>query len=298
MSAPEPLIEWPQPILEFLGFVAAFLATGAIGFRLFVLRPWAGSRATADDLGAVARTAARRSALLGLIGSVLATALYLLDVSSEAAEGHATFGAQLTSSADTLIQLGLLILTVVGFALALSRVRAGWYAAAAGVVLGVFLPAFSGKWLRLVNPIHMFAAGMWIGTLFQLVVAGILVTLRSGLSPERRGAFVRDLTARFSPLALTSAGVLATFGVITAWRHLKTLPALWTTPYGYALIVKLCLVAGVLALGAFNFRRQRPLLGTELGARSLRRSATAELTVALLVLVVTSILVSLPTPKP
>jgi len=298
MSAPQPLIEWPQPILEFLGFVAAFLATGAVGFRLFVLRPWAGGRAAADDLGAVARTAERRSALLGLIGAILATALYLLDVSSEAADKHAAFGAHLTSSADSLIQLGLLLLTVLGFALARSRVRAGWYAAAAGVVLGVFLPAFSGKWLRLINPIHMFAAGMWIGTLFQLVVAGILVTLHSGLSPERRGAFVRDLTARFSPLALTSAGVLATFGVITAWRHLKTLPALWTTPYGYALIVKLCLVACVLALGAFNFRRQRPLLGTEQGARSLRGSATAELAVATLVLVVTSILVSLPTPKP
>jgi copper transport protein len=86
--------------------------------------------------------------------------------------------------------------------------------------------------------------------------------------------------------------------VITAWRHLKTLSALWTTPYGITLIVKLCLVACVLALGAFNFRRQRPLLGTDAGAHSLRGSATAELAVATLVLVVTSLLVCMPSPKP
>ena len=53
----------------------------------------------------------------------------------------------------------------------------------------------------------------------------------------------------------------------------------------------------MLALGAFNFRRQRPLLGTDAGARSLRGSASAELAVATLVLIVTSLLVSMPSPK-
>ena len=91
--------------------------------------------------------------------------------------------------------------------------------------------------------------------------------------------------------------MLATFGVITAWRHLSTLPALWTTPYGITLVVKLCLVACVLALGAFNFRRQRPLMGSEAGAVSIRRSASAELAIAALVLIATSVLVSVPSPK-
>jgi putative copper export protein len=57
-------------------------------------------------------------------------------------------------------------------------------------------------------------------------------------------------------------------------------------------------VACVLGLGAFNWRRQRPLLGTEAGARALRRSAAAELAVAMVVLLVTSVLVTLPSPKP
>ena len=40
MIAPaEPLIEWPQPLLEYAGFVAAFLTSGSVGFRYAVLRP-------------------------------------------------------------------------------------------------------------------------------------------------------------------------------------------------------------------------------------------------------------------
>jgi hypothetical protein len=68
--------------------------------------------------------------------------------------------------------------------------------------------------------------------------------------------------------------------------------------YGYALLTKLCLVALVFGLGAWNWRRQRRRLGSEEAAHRIRRSAAMELAVATLVLVVTAILVSLPSPKP
>ena len=73
--------------------------------------------------------------------------------------------------------------------------------------------------------------------------------------------------------------------------------ALRGSPYGDALIVKLLLVAAVFALGAWNWRRQRPTLGTEEATMSVRRSATGELVMATLVLVATSVVVSLPSPK-
>jgi len=98
-------------------------------------------------------------------------------------------------------------------------------------------------------------------------------------------------------MALTMGGIVVLFGVITAWRHLPTIPSLWETPYGKTLIVKLSLVAAVFALGAFNWRRQRPALGREEGAIAIRRSGRVELSVAAIVLIVTSILVSLPSPK-
>jgi len=101
----------------------------------------------------------------------------------------------------------------------------------------------------------------------------------------------------FSPLALSMGGVVVTFGLITAWRHLHVLSNLWSTPYGYALIVKLLLAATVFSLGAWNWRRQRPTLGSEDASISIRRSSIAELTVATLVLIATAIVVSLPSPK-
>ena len=131
----------------------------------------------------------------------------------------------------------------------------------------------------------------------MLVVAGFSSILHGSLSPERRGPLAAELIARFSPVALTAATLLATTGIITAWRHLKYVAALWTTNYGYALDIKLCLVAIVLALGAFNWRRMKPRLGTEAAAYSIERSARAELTVAAIVLAVTAVLVNLPAPK-
>jgi len=298
MTSFAALVDWPQPLLELAGFLASFMATGAIGFRFVVIRPWLRREAGAtSDLHVHARRAATQAAVVGCLGAVVMLALHVLDLHAQAVERQVPLGT-LIGSKDTPLALGLEGASVLGFALAAVGMGAGWLLAAAGIVLGTFRPAFAGQWLRLVNPIHVLAGGLWIGTLFHVVTAGILPALRSGLTPERRGPWVRDMVARFSPLALASAALLAAFGVITAWRHLRTLSALWTTPYGITLIVKLCLVACVLALGAFNFRRQRPLLGTDAGARSLRGSATAELALATLVLVVTSLLVSMPSPKP
>lgn len=55
---------------------------------------------------------------------------------------------------------------------------------------------------------------------------GVSAVQRSGLPSERRGNLAAGLVNAFSPLALASAVVLAIFGVITAWRHLKVLAAL------------------------------------------------------------------------
>jgi len=130
-----------------------------------------------------------------------------------------------------------------------------------------------------------------------VVIAGLAPLLGSALNSEQRGRYAAAMINAFSPLALGSAFVLVVFGVWTACRHLKRLNALWTTPYGYALIAKLVVVAVVVALGAWNWRRQRPLLGTESAATAIRRSATAELVAALVVLILTAIVVALPTPK-
>lgn len=288
----EPLIVWSDPVKELIGFLALFLAAGGIGFRFFALR---GRRIESDR--PFYDDAARRAALLGLAGVVVMSINAALALPALAARRHVGVAGLLASDTATLLQLAFLALALIGYGLASARTWAGWPVAAVGVVAGALRNAFLGQWSRLINPIHSLAAGMWIGTLFVLVVAGLSALMRHEPTRERRGAIAADMVNGFSPLALTMGGVVVVFGVITAWRHLHVLSNLWSTPYGYALIAKLVFVGLVFALGGWNWRRQRPTLGSESAAASIRRSSTAELSIALIVLVITAIVVSLPSPK-
>ena len=56
------------------------------------------------------------------------------------------------------------------------------------------------------------------------------------------------------------------------------------------------LLAGVAALGFYNWRRVLPTLGDDAATHRLRRSARVELGLGLVVLLVTAVLVALPTP--
>jgi putative copper export protein len=289
---PEPLLQWSDPVKELTGFVALFFGAGAIGFRYFALRGW---RIETD--AEFYDDAARRAAGLGLIGVLLSLMLAAIELPGLAARRHMDAMTFLTSDPSTTMEFGFLALALIGYVLAIARIRAGWVLAAIGVVAGALRLAFLGQWSRLVNPVHSLAAGLWIGTLLVLVIAGLSALLRHEPTRERRGAIAADMVNGFSPLALSMGGVVVVFGLITAWRHLHKISNLWATPYGIALIVKLLFVGFVFGLGAWNWRRQRPTLGTEQAAVSIRRSATSELVIAAIVLVVTSIIVSLPSPK-
>lgn len=288
----EPLLDWADAARELISFLALFLSAGAVGFRFFAMRGRAieTDRAFYDD-------AARRAALLGLVGVAIRIVQLVMQLPQMAARAHSTAGAFAMSDPSTAMQLGFIGLAFVGYALVSAKVRAGWYLAAVGILGASLRAALLGKWASLVNPIHALAAGLWIGTLFVLATAGLSALLRHEPTRERRGAIAADMVNGFSPLALTMGGVVVIFGLITAWRHLHRLSNLWSTPYGYALIAKLVFVAFVFALGAWNWRRQRPTLGSVEAATSIRRSSFTELTFAAIVLLITAIVVSLPAPK-
>ncbi len=292
----EPLIEWPQPLLEILGFLAMFLRAGAVGLRLSVLRGGLAGRAETGET-AVFRQAEHRAAWLGLAGALVAAALFVQHVPELAARRHLSPGALLVHDPIAGLNALLFALAALGLLLVALRVRAAWWLAGAAVLLQPLLPAFFGRWRPIVNPLHELAGGLWIGTLFLLVTVALVAVNHGALAPARRGPLARAMVDRFSPLALASAGVLALMGVTTAWLHLERLDALWTTPYGITLIVKLCLVAVVVGFGAWNWLRQKRGMGDERGAAALAGSARRELAVAALVLAVTSILVSLPSPN-
>jgi copper transport protein len=302
---PEPLIQWSDPIREYIGFVAQFLALGAVGFRYAALRgELAPSRVdpTVDPFiraehDMMAR-AARGAAVIGLLGALAQGVMLAQSLPGSAAKAHKTVTVLLATNVQMGANTLLLVMAVAGLAMAANGRRAGWPLALIGTVGASLTDILVGRWSHLANAVHRLAGGLWLGTLFVLVVAGLGIVLHDERARDRRGAIAAGMVNGFSPLALTCGMIIVLTGLITAWLHLNPLSSLWTTPYGYALLVKLALVSLVFAFGAWNWKRQRPTLGSEDAAHAIKRSSKAELTAAALVLAASAVLVSLPSPKP
>jgi putative copper export protein len=301
----EPLINWPQPIEEYISFVAQFLALGAVGFRYAAVRGRLSTARVDSTVDPFLRAehdidtvATKRAAIIGLLGAVVQLLMVVRGLPGAAARKHLPVMQFLTSDLQAGAGVLLLVVAIIGLAIASSGKRAGWPLALVGTVGWALTDILTGRWGHLPNSVHRLAGGLWLGTLFVLVIAGVGTVMRDERAQSRRGAMVADMVNGFSPLALTCGILVVLSGLTTAWTHLNPLSSLWTTPYGYALLVKLALVAVVFMLGAWNWKRMRPTLGTEDAATAIKRSSTAELTAAALVLATSAILVSLPSPKP
>jgi len=282
-----------KAITELVQFVGYFLAIGAVGFRFGVVRR---TRGISDEAKEILR--ADKAAMFGVVGVLLIGLALVGGPYINAITHDKTFAESLPKNLSAFeFKLAMLALALVGFALVRVASSVGWTVAAIGILFSVLQPVYTGKLSGKVNAVHILAASTWLGTLMVLSVVGIRGVIRSATADQQRAELVSDLVNSFSPLALTAATIVGITGLTTAWLHLKRLSSLWTTSYGMTLVVKLILVAIVVTLGAWNWRRVRPSLGDEGSELTIRRSATMELTFAALVLIVTSVLVTLPSPK-
>jgi len=95
--------------------------------------------------------------------------------------------------------------------------------------------------------LHLCAAGLWIGGLVPLTIF---------LSRARRsfslGEPVVRVVRRFSTLSLCCVTVLIVSGISNSWLLVGSIHALFTTPYGGLLLVKLTLFAILVCFGARN----------------------------------------------
>ncbi len=199
-----------------------------------------------------------------------------------------------------LAQLFLGLAAVVLFRRA--RATPHWMPVRIVTLLLAFTPAFSGHAIaaeRLVplavlsDGLHILGAAGWLGTLAVMLI----VSITAALGPmEDHGALAAELVTAYSPVALACAALAGLTGVASAWIHIGHLSELWTTSYGRVLLLKLAILSLVIATGAYNWRRVLPSLGDRVGAVRVVRSASVEVLVAVLVLFVTAVLVSLPTP--
>jgi copper transport protein len=102
--------------------------------------------------------------------------------------------------------------------------------------------------------VHLIAGSLWLGGLIGLLV--LWFTASAG----RRVTALGVIVPRFSNVALVSVLVLLASGTGATIIHMPTISALWQTSYGVAILVKIGLLTGAVALASGNLLRVKPRL--------------------------------------
>ncbi len=230
--------------------------------------------------------------LVGLNGVVLSGTVLGTLVSSSAW----TTGATSTVASSAAVALLAMLVSATGLALEADH-AAGSALLCLGAMLGATSLAVTGhaatappRWLSApLVALHGLMAAYWVGSFWPLIMA-----LRT--EPIAEAA---RLTRRFSRLAIGGVGLLIVSGAGLTVLQIPTPTAVLTTAYGQTWLCKMLAVGGLLTLAGLNRLRLTPALddGGAAAARALRRSIWAEVTVATVVLLVTSALALSPPPR-
>ncbi|MDQ3996198.1 MAG: copper resistance protein CopC/CopD [Gemmatimonadota bacterium] len=288
-------------VARWAGFIALLAVLGTVVFRFTVLGALERRQEPTADLAERARQIG-----LGAVVLMLATGVYRLATELRAV-GHAHSFFDVTALGALLVEttwgrgwlvgaVGAVVL-LVGLLVA-RRSGAGWYVAAAGALAVAVSPALTGHAAAdaerpglaiTVDALHVLGAGAWLGTLLLVTMAGIPAALRR--VPGERGPAVASILRAFHPLALWCVPVVVASGLVSAWLRLGSFAALTSSRYGAYLLIKVLIFLCVALTGAYNWRRVLPTLGTDAGARQIRRTASLELAIGAVVLAVTAALV-------
>jgi copper transport protein len=194
------------------------------------------------------------------------------------------------SVATGLIGLGLI---VVGLGRSAAVAVVGAIVAAASFALTGHTRVSAPVWLATtVDAFHLVAVATWFGGLVLLATA--LVARRARPVGERA-----VLVVRFSALAAVVLTVVLAAGLTLGWFEVRAVRALTSTTYGWLFLVKVTIVAGVVAVAAWNRWRLLPAVTgdgededrNEAAAR-LRRAVTFEVAGLVAVVGVTALLVN------
>ena len=227
----KPLFEWHDVLFQYVGFLSSFWMLGAVGFRYGILRSDVCGDGSTNDLphGSAFRDAASNAAGMGLLGAALGVVSIVEGLLKRADAKHLTFGEAVSAGGFTLAVQGiLLVVLLVSFSMASRRISVAWTVAVITVLAYALRNILAGRIAGMVNPLHVLGGGLWIGTLFMLVVCGLVPLMRPSIPTAEREPAVAEMVHRFSKLALFSAGLLGITGLTTAWTHLKHVAALWT----------------------------------------------------------------------
>jgi cytochrome c oxidase assembly factor CtaG/putative copper export protein len=180
--------------------------------------------------------------------------------------------------------------------LARTILRPGWAFLLLGLALFALIPfaasghsADSGDHDLAVDTMiyHLVGVTLWVG--------GLLAFL--GLARQRIARL--DVAARrYSTMAGIAFGVVAISGVMNAWIRLPYLGDLWTTDYGFLILLKAVLLICLGCFGLLHRRRTLPAISTRNDPRALIRLAAVELGVMAATIGVAAALARTATPPP
>ncbi len=153
------------------------------------------------------------------------------------------------------------------------------------------------------DALHLLAAGIWVGALVPLAILS-RHSLRTRTTADARAT--HQALEKFSGIGPAVVSVLILTGLINSWFLIG--PAQWrdlfTTVYGWALLAKLALFAGMLGLAAGNRYWLTPRVKAAIAQNqsldashaALRTSVATETGLAFLVLLIVSLLGLLEPP--
>lgn len=295
--------------VRWIEFVALLTVLGVIGFHHLVLPALASRGVPTADAGARARRLGQ-----SVLALYLPAALIRLYAESASIHGQsrALAPSELGAMLGTTWGLGWLagiaggMLILVGWRLRKHKLPGSTSLAVAGAVAMALSPALSGHAATGdpvalsvgIDVLHVLAAGVWVGGLLILLLAGLPVLLAGGEGEQGGHAAVAAIVHSFHPVALLCAPLVVVSGVASSWMRMGPPYLSLDTPYGRMLMLKVALFAGVALAGLYNSVRMRRRLGSPEATRAFRTSGWVEIALAAFVLAATTVLIVTPLPSP
>lgn len=340
MPMQESGTNWEQSAVRWLAYLAMMTLFGGFAFRLLVLKPSLEKAPVLSDeersLGfgqgedRFVRLTWLSLALLvaATLAGLVSQTSTVLDVAIPQAIAPSRLVQVLTETSygpPWLLQIAaMLSLCVITFFIARQRRndeseqktltgRSTLLRIGLGISALVFLPssltgharAASGEYRFAIASdwLHLIAVGVWVGGLFHLALT--VPKSITHLENVGRLCVVSRVIPFFSRIAVAATILIVLTGIYNSWIHMDSFSALWTTPYGRVLSLKIILFLPMLALGGINTfvlgPRAERIIEQSLSAeeprlvdRSFYRSVRIEAAIGATVLLLAAFLAFLP----
>ena len=278
----------PSVLNRVILYTAVLLSAGSA--LLLLLVPWPATlQASVRRQGRVAAMAAA----FAFVGALAFGGADIVDAGKGALFAAATWHAALASTFATSALIG-----IPGAALALwafSQTKAWPLWSALLLLLVSFLvtghaATAAPVWFAAANiGLHLAGAGFWFAAFWPMI----------GATKTMPQEAVGRVMGQFSTRALWFVLLVLASGVAVSWIQLRSIAGLFSTDYGYRLIVKIALVLLVLAMAAFNKFKLTPALDRDTtgAAARMARSIRFESAVMLLIVVAAASLTLVTPPR-